>query len=123
MLTSKMLARAESKNSWEITPCRWNAANLALHQQNPFWSNHSYHKDKILVNENFVDISDSSLKKRFNSLSQLSKYLHQKVHTDKDVNICMDLTYMYHLLSTGYELPDNQQIKIEKKIGNVEMGW
>ncbi|KAE8258933.1 hypothetical protein A4X13_0g1350 [Tilletia indica] len=36
---------------------------------------------------------------------------------------CLDLTYMYGLLSHGYELPEDREIVLAKKLGGVELGW
>ncbi|KAG0149220.1 hypothetical protein CROQUDRAFT_689289 [Cronartium quercuum f. sp. fusiforme G11] len=36
---------------------------------------------------------------------------------------CLDLTFMYSLLSFGYEIDDNREIVISKKIDGVELGW
>ena len=37
--------------------------------------------------------------------------------------LCLDLTYIYHLLSTGYGLSQDQVLKITKKINGIETGW
>ncbi|CAO3595451.1 unnamed protein product [Absidia cylindrospora] len=36
---------------------------------------------------------------------------------------CLDLTYIYRLLSFGYELSDDRVIRVAKKIDGVETGW
>ncbi|KAI8082689.1 nucleoside diphosphatase Gda1 [Halteromyces radiatus] len=36
---------------------------------------------------------------------------------------CLDLTYIYRLLSFGYEIPDHRVINVAKKIDGVETGW
>ncbi|KAF7729992.1 Guanosine-diphosphatase [Apophysomyces ossiformis] len=36
---------------------------------------------------------------------------------------CLDLSYIYGLLSHGYEIPDDRVITIAKKIDGVETGW
>ncbi|KAM0790060.1 hypothetical protein ACM66B_005388 [Microbotryomycetes sp. NB124-2] len=36
---------------------------------------------------------------------------------------CLDLTFMYSLLSLGYELEDERQVWIGKKVQDVELGW
>lgn len=36
---------------------------------------------------------------------------------------CLDLTYIYRLLSFGYELTDDRVIHVAKKIDGVETGW
>lgn len=36
---------------------------------------------------------------------------------------CLDLTFMYTLLRLGYELDDDRQVKIAKKVGETELGW
>ncbi|GAA6002550.1 guanosine diphosphatase [Rhodotorula paludigena] len=36
---------------------------------------------------------------------------------------CLDLTFMYSLLSLGYELDEERQVWMGKKVGDVELGW
>ncbi|GAA5977338.1 hypothetical protein JCM10908_004944 [Rhodotorula pacifica] len=36
---------------------------------------------------------------------------------------CLDLTFMYSLLSLGYELDEERQIWMGKKVNDVELGW
>ncbi|GAA5873707.1 hypothetical protein JCM3774_000146 [Rhodotorula dairenensis] len=36
---------------------------------------------------------------------------------------CLDLTFMYSLLSLGYELDEERQIWMGKKVSDVELGW
>jgi guanosine-diphosphatase len=36
---------------------------------------------------------------------------------------CLDLTFMYSLLSLGYELDDERQVWMGKKVGDIELGW
>ncbi|KAH9812844.1 nucleoside phosphatase GDA1/CD39 [Melampsora americana] len=36
---------------------------------------------------------------------------------------CLDLSFMYSLLSFGYEVKDDREIVISKKINGVELGW
>ena len=36
---------------------------------------------------------------------------------------CLDLTFMYSLLSLGYELAEDRTLRTGKKIDNVELGW
>ena len=36
---------------------------------------------------------------------------------------CLDLTFMYVLLRMGYELGDDRQVRIEKKVAGTELGW
>ena len=36
---------------------------------------------------------------------------------------CLDLTFQYSLLSLGYELDDERQIWMGKKVAGVELGW
>ncbi|EGG13113.1 uncharacterized protein MELLADRAFT_41476 [Melampsora larici-populina 98AG31] len=36
---------------------------------------------------------------------------------------CLDLSFMYSLLSFGYEVKDDREIVISKKIDGVELGW
>lgn len=36
---------------------------------------------------------------------------------------CLDLTFMYSLLSLGYELEEEREIYIGKKVAGVELGW
>jgi len=37
--------------------------------------------------------------------------------------MCMDLTYLYALLRTGYDLPDNTTLYVKKKIKGIETAW
>jgi guanosine-diphosphatase len=37
--------------------------------------------------------------------------------------MCMDFTYLYALLTTGYDLTDHTPLMIKKKIKNVETAW
>ena len=36
---------------------------------------------------------------------------------------CLDLTYMYTLLRTGYEFEDARTVEIGKQIDGTELGW
>lgn len=36
---------------------------------------------------------------------------------------CLDLSFMYSLLAFGYELAEEREIVISKKIDGVELGW
>lgn len=36
---------------------------------------------------------------------------------------CLDLTFMYSLLSLGYELDEEREIWMGKKVDGVELGW
>lgn len=36
---------------------------------------------------------------------------------------CLDLSFIYGLLSHGYEIPDEREIRMAKKIDAVETGW
>ncbi|ORX43688.1 nucleoside phosphatase GDA1/CD39, partial [Hesseltinella vesiculosa] len=36
---------------------------------------------------------------------------------------CLDLTYIYRLLSFGYEIPSDRPIQVAKKIDGIETGW
>ena len=36
---------------------------------------------------------------------------------------CLDLTYMYVLLRTGYEFDDARAVEIGKQINGTELGW
>lgn len=36
---------------------------------------------------------------------------------------CLDLSFMYSLLSLGYELGDDRELRTGKKINDVELGW
>eukprot|EP01103_Thecamoeba_quadrilineata_P021419 TRINITY_DN9845_c0_g1_i1.p1 TRINITY_DN9845_c0_g1~~TRINITY_DN9845_c0_g1_i1.p1 ORF type:complete len:501 (-),score=71.16 TRINITY_DN9845_c0_g1_i1:15-1517(-) len=42
---------------------------------------------------------------------------------DSNPAYCLDLSYMYALLSFGYEFPDEREIRLVKKIRGVETGW
>ena len=41
----------------------------------------------------------------------------------KNKEWCMDLGYMYSLLSVGYSLPDSRRISSAKKVNGIEIGW
>lgn len=47
---------------------------------------------------------------------------HPDIKDEKE-HLCMDLSYIYELLSTGYDLPDNRQFKVMKKVKGFETGW
>ncbi|GJJ15956.1 hypothetical protein Clacol_010235 [Clathrus columnatus] len=36
---------------------------------------------------------------------------------------CLDLTFMYTLLRLGYELDEERQVHLAKKVGQTELGW
>ena len=36
---------------------------------------------------------------------------------------CLDLTFQYSLLSLGYELDDEREVWMGKKVAGVELGW
>lgn len=36
---------------------------------------------------------------------------------------CLDLTFMHALLGLGYELSDERELMVEKKLRGVELGW
>ncbi|CAO3651457.1 unnamed protein product [Mucor hiemalis] len=36
---------------------------------------------------------------------------------------CLDLSFIYRLLSFGYEIPNNRELTVAKKIDGVETGW
>lgn len=36
---------------------------------------------------------------------------------------CLDLTFMHALLGLGYELTDDRELMVEKKLRGVELGW
>ncbi|KDE05475.1 hypothetical protein MVLG_04164 [Microbotryum lychnidis-dioicae p1A1 Lamole] len=46
-----------------------------------------------------------------------------KSELDGRPEYCLDLTFMYSLLSLGYELEDERQVWIGKKVGEIELGW
>jgi guanosine-diphosphatase len=41
----------------------------------------------------------------------------------KNPEWCIDLTFMYSLLSVGYGIPDDRQLKTAKKMDGIEIGW
>jgi guanosine-diphosphatase len=41
----------------------------------------------------------------------------------KNTEWCTDLSYIYSLLSIGYELPDDRKILSTKKVNGIEIGW
>ncbi|KAJ3308688.1 Guanosine-diphosphatase [Boothiomyces sp. JEL0838] len=42
---------------------------------------------------------------------------------EKNNDWCMDLGFMYSLLTVGYGLPDTHVVKTTKKINGIEIGW
>lgn len=36
---------------------------------------------------------------------------------------CLDLSFIYGLLAHGYEIPDEREIRVAKKIDGIETGW
>ncbi|KAJ1551787.1 Guanosine-diphosphatase, partial [Cladochytrium tenue] len=40
-----------------------------------------------------------------------------------DPALCLDVGFIYHLLSTGYEIPGSRVLRTAKKIRGVETGW
>jgi len=43
--------------------------------------------------------------------------------TEEDPFFCMDLTYLYALLSYGYDIQTDKKITLAKKINDIETGW
>jgi len=43
--------------------------------------------------------------------------------TKKDPYFCLDLTYLYTLLSYGYDIKTDKKILLAKKINDIETGW
>ncbi|KAJ3240073.1 Guanosine-diphosphatase [Chytriomyces hyalinus] len=41
----------------------------------------------------------------------------------QEPGLCLDLGFIFHLLSTGYEIHHNRLLKTAKKINGVETGW
>jgi len=46
-----------------------------------------------------------------------------KDKTKSDPYFCLDLTYLYTLLSYGYDIKTDKKIQLAKKINDVETGW
>ncbi|KAI3638846.1 hypothetical protein MIR68_003344 [Amoeboaphelidium protococcarum] len=59
-----------------------------------------------------MSLMTASQKKTQNS--KLGKYMPE---------LCLDLTYIFHLLHTGYGLDPRQKLIIRKKINGIETGW
>ncbi|KAJ1555059.1 Guanosine-diphosphatase [Nowakowskiella sp. JEL0078] len=57
-----------------------------------------------------------------NILTELSKETIERL-TKKNPDYCLDLTFIYALLNTGYAIPDQREVRLAKKIKNVETGW
>ncbi len=59
----------------------------------------------------------------------VGKRLHRVLFGERDGNLrpipelCLDLTFMHHLLETGYGLRGNQPVRIRKRIAGIETGW
>ena len=64
--------------------------------------------------------ADTVCKAKASSEFQMPKL--QKMF-DKNDHWCLDLGFMYYLLNTGYDLPDNRRINTAKKIDGIETGW
>lgn len=45
------------------------------------------------------------------------------VKDQDDLHLCMDLGFIYSLLSVGYELPAGREMEVLKKIDGFETGW
>jgi guanosine-diphosphatase len=43
--------------------------------------------------------------------------------TEEDPFFCLDLTYLYALLSYGYDIQTDKKITLAKKINDIETGW
>jgi len=62
---------------------------------------------------------------------QLNLPSYLSVQTDKKVladlagrpEHCLDLTFIHTLLSLGYEFPENQEMKVAKRVNGTELGW
>jgi len=49
---------------------------------------------------------------------------HLENSKDKDFRfLCMDLTFIYALLSNGYGLPHDKQIHVYQQVNNMEISW
>ena len=46
-----------------------------------------------------------------------------KAELEERPEACLDLTFMHGLLSLGYELHEDRQVSIAKKLGGTELGW
>ncbi|KAJ3328653.1 Guanosine-diphosphatase [Blyttiomyces sp. JEL0837] len=42
---------------------------------------------------------------------------------EAEKELCLDLGYIYHLLTTGYEIPGTRSLRTAKKIKGMETGW
>ena len=56
-------------------------------------------------------------------LSDYKKAAAQACSSSEESYACLDLTFIYGLLSDGYGLPDSKQIKLYKKINGHEASW
>ncbi|KAI8617682.1 nucleoside phosphatase GDA1/CD39 [Chytriomyces sp. MP71] len=56
-----------------------------------------------------------------NAQAKLSDTVQSAIAADP--GLCLDLGFIYHMLSTGYELNSKRILKTAKKIGGVETGW
>lgn len=47
----------------------------------------------------------------------------KKCAENPEEDTCLDLGFIYSLLSTGYDLPNSRVLKTAKKINGIETGW
>ncbi|RHZ89161.1 hypothetical protein Glove_18g173 [Diversispora epigaea] len=66
------------------------------------------------------DLTDSICSGNIEQFSHLPEAMKE---IRKNPHYCMDLTFIYGLLHIGYEIPLERELKIAKKINDIETGW
>lgn len=116
---SLVLKNLFSKQECEYDSCSFN--NVYQPDLNLFEGDiyaFSYFYDKTIVNETKTveDVGDQA--------KDVCKKLSEKDSKDsKDPKDCVEMVYLYSLLSVGYHLKNERRLVIEKKINGVEVGW
>jgi len=73
-------------------------------------------------------VFDIGLNPEIEEIAELARTVCRHKHeyesiTAEDPYFCLDLTYLYTLLSFGYAIHPGEKILLAKKIDEVEMGW
>ncbi|KAF8310301.1 hypothetical protein DL93DRAFT_2126493 [Clavulina sp. PMI_390] len=72
-----------------------------------------------------VCLGPKSWKKHFASAAASSEGALTAVMEELETRpeTCLDMTFMYALLRLGYEFGDERTVRLEKKLGGIELGW
>lgn len=116
-------------NRWSVVDFRY-LAEIACSFGDEKLSKKPKFEEKYMRN---WDHLSPHIKKLFGTIEELKAHLAKFVfeksyikHNDENhrlPELCLDLTFIYHLLTTGYGLKENRVLTIEKKINGVETGW